>query len=148
MTYREHAKQARLNAGYSLTELEKKAGLSHNVISKIERGRNLPTFHTLMAVTKALGIGVDEYFGIKPVNFQWDRSVLDVGERTRLYRRRLELSVFDLADLSGIAEHTIWAIEAGRSKPTAETMLALANALGISPDEYLGLPCPIERFRR
>lgn len=54
---------ARLEAGFSLRTLERKAGLSSGVVSRIENGLVSPTVDTLIAITRAC----DYEIVIKPI---------------------------------------------------------------------------------
>jgi transcriptional regulator with XRE-family HTH domain len=49
-------RNARVNAGMTLEELAKRAGLSKSVLSQVERGSTNPTLSTLWAISNALGL--------------------------------------------------------------------------------------------
>ena len=53
-----------------------------------------------------------------------------VGKRIRKYRERLEMSVYDLSEKSGIGEKTINAIEKGQVLPALGVLTKLSRALG------------------
>jgi len=53
-----------------------------------------------------------------------------VGPRIRMYRERLEMSVYDLAQKSGIDEKIINAIEKGQVMPALGVLTRLSRALG------------------
>ena len=53
-----------------------------------------------------------------------------VGKRVRSYRERLDMSIYDLAKKSGIAEDTINAIEKGEVLPALGVLTKLSRALG------------------
>ena len=53
-----------------------------------------------------------------------------VGSRIRMYRERLDMSVFDLAQKSGIDEKVINAIEKGQVLPALGVLTKLSRALG------------------
>jgi len=53
-----------------------------------------------------------------------------VGSRIRTYRERLEMSVYDLAQKSGIDEKVINAIEKGQVMPALGVLTKLSRALG------------------
>ena len=61
------------------------------------------------------------------------------GEIMRMHRERVGLSQLELAELSGIHQVTISALEKGRnSGGNLDTIELLADALALSIDEYVG----------
>ena len=61
------------------------------------------------------------------------------GEIMRMWREKRGLSQLELAELSGIHQVTISALEIGRnSGGNLDTIELLADALGLSIDEYVG----------
>ncbi|HMH22320.1 MAG TPA: helix-turn-helix transcriptional regulator [Puia sp.] len=59
------------------------------------------------------------------------------GQRLAALRQQKNLSVRELADAAGLAYRRVQLIEAGKVNLLFTTILALARALGISPDELL-----------
>ena len=61
------------------------------------------------------------------------------GEIMRMWREKRGLTQPELARLSGISQVTISALEIGRSSGgNLDTIELLADALGLSIDEYVG----------
>jgi transcriptional regulator with XRE-family HTH domain len=60
-----------------------------------------------------------------------------LGERLAARRRQKNLSLAQLAALTGVSGQDIAAIEAGELDPTITTLVALARGLGLSPSELL-----------
>lgn len=58
--------------------------------------------------------------------------------RMRRYREQRGLSRAELADRTGLSRPTIWAWESGKSIPRQSNLEALAQVLGISPQELTG----------
>jgi putative transcriptional regulator len=59
-------KQLRAKRNWTQQTLAEKAGLSFNAITKIEQGvAEYPTLKTLLKLSKAFGIGLDELVGHK-----------------------------------------------------------------------------------
>lgn len=58
----------RIKKGLSQDELSKKAKISSNLISLIERGKSNPTVETIAALSKALDISIEEL--INPKNIE------------------------------------------------------------------------------
>lgn len=73
---RHHRKAKRLNQA----ELAERAGLSSEMISKIERGAAAPSFDAIRRLANSLDIPEAALFGLGP-------TVLDDSERTRLLTR-------------------------------------------------------------
>lgn len=69
-----HEKLKRLRTDRGITQkfLANKAGLSHNYLSELERGRRSPSTENLYAIAQALDMSVDALlFGI--VLYKWDK---------------------------------------------------------------------------
>jgi transcriptional regulator with XRE-family HTH domain len=62
-----------------------------------------------------------------------------LGANMRRCREERGLTQKQLASRAGISDSTISTIENGRSSSTLFTVCALADALGISVPEYIGL---------
>lgn len=60
------------------------------------------------------------------------------GETMRMHRERAGLSQYELADLSGVTQKTIYALENNKNNGSVTTVELLADALGLSIDEYVG----------
>ena len=52
------------------------------------------------------------------------------GERLRMYRERLDMSIYDLSQKSGISEDVINSIEKGEVLPALGVLTKLSRALG------------------
>ena len=60
------------------------------------------------------------------------------GEIMRMWREKRGLSQYELSDLSGVTQKTIWALEHDKNNGSVTTVELLADALGLSIDEYVG----------
>jgi len=60
------------------------------------------------------------------------------AERLLIERAKRRITIKQLAAKSGVNEHTISAIERGKSKPHAITLVKLADALGVELEKLLG----------
>ena len=60
------------------------------------------------------------------------------GEIMRMWRERAGLSQYELAELSGVTQKTIYALEHDKNNGSVTTVELLADALGLSIDEYVG----------
>jgi transcriptional regulator with XRE-family HTH domain len=63
---------------------------------------------------------------------------MTIGEAAKEARLKKWFSLQDLAERSGVSKNTIYRLETGRSEPSITTVELLADALGISIDEYIG----------
>jgi len=63
-----------------------------------------------------------------------------VGWRIRQHREAEGLTLSELADKSGVSKSYLWNLEnkAGHQKPSADTLYALARALGTTMSQLLG----------
>lgn len=69
-----------------------------------------------------------------------DRPLRQIlGERIHLARRRAGLSQVELAARAGISPTTLNRVELGRQKLYAETLVTLAQILGVSVDYLVGM---------
>jgi transcriptional regulator with XRE-family HTH domain len=71
----------------------------------------------------------------KPVTF---------ADRLRQVRTAAGISQYRLAKLSGLSKQAINLLESGQSRPSWETVQALARALGVSCESFLTDPPPAE----
>ena len=55
----------------------------------------------------------------------------DIGKIIRERREFLNVKQADLAEISGVAIKTIYAIESGKANPSAETLIKLLQVLGM-----------------
>lgn len=66
-----------------------------------------------------------------------DTNHSSIGKRIRTIRRRQYLSQEKLAELSNLSRVTISGIETGKKKPNVESLVSIAEALHVSPDDLL-----------
>ncbi len=67
-----------------------------------------------------------------------------VGYRMRAIRRRRGLTQAALAERAGLSPETVSALERGKHAPRADSLAALARALGCPPEQLLGLDAGVE----
>lgn len=58
-------------------------------------------------------------------------DVQGIGSSVRLARKEAGLKQSDLADLAGVSERTVRAIETGTGNPTLAAVVSVANVLGL-----------------
>jgi transcriptional regulator with XRE-family HTH domain len=59
-------------------------------------------------------------------------QLIEIGETIRKRRQLLGLLQPQLADISGINRRTIQLVEAGKANPTIETLVKIADPLGLT----------------
>lgn len=60
-----------------------------------------------------------------------------IGKRLRALREQRGMSQYELANAARVSQGLIWQLEADRKNPGLETLLRLAQALSVSPEELL-----------
>jgi transcriptional regulator with XRE-family HTH domain len=55
-TFADRLRQLRQDAGLTIKVLAEKAGMHHEGVAQLERGRRKPTWDTVQALAKALGV--------------------------------------------------------------------------------------------
>ena len=58
-------------------------------------------------------------------------DVQGIGRSVRVARKEAGLKQSDLADLAGVSERTVRAIETGTGNPTLAAVVSVANVLGL-----------------
>lgn len=69
-----------------------------------------------------------------------DRTINAVGPRLKHLRLRRDITLADLAEVTGISVSTLSRLEAGLRRPTLEQLLPLASAYGATLDELVDAP--------
>ena len=64
-------------------------------------------------------------------------TVVYIGDRLRELRKQRFLTQHMLAERSGVSQVAIARIELNRAEPHFSTIHKLANALGVSPEEFV-----------
>ncbi|QGG47543.1 transcriptional regulator [Heliorestis convoluta] len=105
------------------------SGVSVSYISEIERGAKEGATKTMIKIASALGVPREEV--IKPLS----ESDVGLGQRIQMFREKKNLSVSDVAKISGIEAGLLQEIENGNIKPDIETLKAIAEALHISTSQ-------------
>jgi transcriptional regulator with XRE-family HTH domain len=126
----------RQKRGLSLADLSERSGLSVSYLSEIERGKKQPSLDTLEKLSTALNISKQGFFTESPTS----PSVLATGEKIILLRQKKNLSQTQLAEKAGISTTYLCQIERGHVIPSLDTLKALAEALGVSPQDLMGTP--------
>lgn len=67
-----------------------------------------------------------------------DRESTGFGDRLKAIRSAKDVSLSELGRRTGIAYQTIAKYERGENEPTWPTVLKLADALGVEPNDFRG----------
>jgi len=129
----------RRKRGLSLADLAERSQLSISYLSEIERGKKQPSLETLEKLSTALNISVQGLF----TENESSSSPLTPGDKIALLRRDKKLSQAELAEKVGISTTYLCQIEKGNVTPSLETLKAIAEALGVSPQDIMETPCHI-----
>ena len=60
-----------------------------------------------------------------------------INEKLKFLRKKRGLTQAELAKLTNVSQQTIWVYEAGKQKPTTNTLIQLAKVLGVKADDLL-----------
>lgn len=60
------------------------------------------------------------------------------GQTMRKWREKSGMSQYELSELSGVTQKTIYALEHDKNNGSVTTVELLADALGLSIDAYVG----------
>lgn len=66
-----------------------------------------------------------------------EKQLKAFGENLKKLREAKGLTTRQLADNADIAYSQIWTLESGQGDPTLTTLLAIAKALRVTPDELV-----------
>jgi len=69
-----------------------------------------------------------------------DAVLADVGPRLRRARTQRDVTLTELATVTGISKSTLSRLESGQRRPSLELLLPIAQAHGIPLDELVGAP--------
>ena len=64
-------------------------------------------------------------------------NVREIGETIKSRRQSLGINQFELSELAGIGINTLVAIERGQGNPRIETLMAVADTLGLQVEIIL-----------
>lgn len=62
------------------------------------------------------------------------------GDRLRFFREEQALTLAEVASRAGMNLYSLSKLERGERSPTWETVVALAAALGVTPNDFLEKP--------
>lgn len=139
-------REARESRGWNQLKLATAAGLGVSSVWMIERERRAPTLRVAMALCNALGIRVWVNDPTQAVMKTWlpnkdGESAGRTPECAAFARRLVDLmnrrheSSTSLAEKAGVSRQNFCNYVKGRRKPQRETIVRLAAALRVTPEE-------------
>lgn len=136
---------AMVNSGITNKHFETKLGVSKSHIRYIKAEKTCPSLWVAKGMADILGICLDELVGIKPKRLCWEERTGGIGEHMRRVRLEQDVSLADLEAWSGVSAECISYLERDKHDPCLFTIITLAEALWISPAEYIGDTPPTKR---
>jgi transcriptional regulator with XRE-family HTH domain len=100
--------------GYTLSDLAKRSGVSRSYIYQVERGVSSPTHEKVVALARALDVGVPVLLGVDTA----ENEPAEVPEALGEYARQAQLPAADVTFLAGLRYR-------GRQPTTVEGWRAL-----------------------
>ena len=134
-------KELRLAADLTQAALAVCSGLPQSTVANIEIGRNKAYWRTVLAFADALGVPSEVFREHpRPHEVQPCMSVpaseAQFGTRLHEFRGKAGWTQRELAQRAGIVPDAVWLLEGGKRKPKWTTVQALADALGISSEDF------------
>ncbi|MEG1482918.1 MAG: helix-turn-helix transcriptional regulator [Cetobacterium sp.] len=119
-------KRIRNELGWTVNVLSNKTGVSRAYLYQIENDGYLPSEKVLMLIDKAFkqGIGLE--------TSSTDRTL---GDNMKYYRRKLNLSLDKLSELTGMSISNLCFIEKNKTYPKISTIEKISIALGVTIDQ-------------
>ena len=100
--------------GYSQRDLSRETGISHRMIAYYEKQAQYPPTHVLPVLAKALGISLDQLFGMDKIKKDGNNKDM------RLWRRFSQIEKFDVKEKRKIIQLLDTFIENERLKQEAQ----------------------------
>ncbi len=124
-------RKLRKERNYTLAGLAQKANLSASYLSELERGHKEPSVKTIAKLATALNVHSSEMVHSREAAFK-------VGDRIRLYRREQDLTLTELAALSGLSNTYLCDIERGAVLPSVNSLKKISSILKTPVDSLIG----------
>ena len=119
-------KRIRKVKGLTQDKLSELTNISITSIQRYESGKRQPTIETINKFIEALGVSIEEL-----LYKDGEITEMTTGEKIKYYRKNLNLTQQELADLAGISLRALSNYEGGTRVPPLEIMIRLAKALNV-----------------
>lgn len=139
MTMGECLKVARMSNGMRQIDLSAETGVNQALLSMYEADKTVPQIDSAIIIADCLEMSLSECFAGVPCKFtERPLTQKQIAENARSARKSKHMSARQLAEVSGVCQNTIYAVEKCEKLPRITTVLYCASALGMSADEYIG----------
>lgn len=138
---------AMLGSGIKNKTFATKLGVSETYVRQIQTCQYCPSLWIAKGIAGLIGITLDELVGIKPKRRSWPERTGRISEHMQWVRQDRGVSKLDLEAWSNVSARCISYLECDEREPGIATIVALAEALEMSPGEYIGDPPPTKRGR-
>ncbi len=128
--------RTRLQLGLSQLQLAEISDIAPHVIQALESGKTKNSdLSTLLKLSHTLHLDLEELKKEFRHTYNLDKN-LSGGQLIKNVRIQENLSIINLADITGLTRCQLWNIETGKTKkPYLNTLLMLASALDLDPEE-------------
>jgi transcriptional regulator with XRE-family HTH domain len=130
-TLGERIRELRLKRGWTQQQLAERVGIQQKQISSYERGANVPSGQTFIALAEAFGVSLDYLAQISPHSSAQaaiaDLDLLEKVQRVDRLDEHERTLVKDVMDLV-VLKSTVRQLAAGETRPSAEATLAEVQA--------------------
>ena len=142
MEFSERLRELRIGKGYSLRDLADMCNTSKSAINMYERGERKPKHEVLEAIAEAFDVDMDYLLGKTNIP---KRRGFKIGERIqqsishniRHYREQENLSQKQFADLLGVEESMVVALESGQSVLEKDMLYKICDTLYLIPSNII-----------
>ncbi len=142
-TFKENLKILRKEYSLTQRELAKQLNLSEETIKNYEAGRREPTGKILCKLSIFFKVNPIEFIGLSLENDIDDNIInlefMDIGTKIRNQRKKMNLSQIELAQLLHIDQTAVSQWETGRTKPSMNSLIELAEILECEISDLVGI---------
>ncbi|MDB6081122.1 MAG: putative transcriptional regulator [Chlamydiia bacterium] len=117
-------------------ELAERAGLDPTYIGSIERGERNVSLGNILALAQALMLSPKDLIPEVPVSKR-DQARIEFGKRLVIQRQETGYTQESLAEKTGLDLRYISSLEKGEREAGFQDIIALAQALQVSPKELM-----------
>lgn len=121
------------------TELAKNLNCERSTINRYLNAHKTPTVEMLIKLANYFECSTDFLLGIEPENYAENYlSPIPFSQRLPSLLNQLKITRYQLQQVTGIAESTLYYWAKGFTTPTIDKIISIAKAFNISIDFVLG----------
>lgn len=125
-------KTLREERGWSQAQLAARAGVSQQLVNKLESGKARET-RKIVAIAKAFDLSVEDFVGARKVEPRERTGTASVGQRLRDRRRELKMTTAEVAKAAGVTQGAVSHWENGLMRLSWPSVMSVAAALKMAP---------------